>query len=136
MLQGDPNVPAGQLTLDVDLSQPVDLPELDQQRKIDVLSRIILGIHEKVQREAEPPASSTAASVRHAAEEAGGARAEATEVDHGACAEETEVNHGACAVSCQSGPSSSSSPPEAQPFVLPLGVMARNEVYPRTCRKW
>lgn len=123
-LTGDPNVPAGQLTLDVDLSQPVDLPDLDQQRKIDVLSRIILGIHEKVQREAEPPASSAAASVGHAAEEAGGA-----------CAEETEVNHGACAVACQSGPSSSSSPPEAQPFVLPLGVMARNEVYPRTCRK-
>ncbi|KAM4733575.1 F-box only protein 31 isoform 2-T2 [Anableps anableps] len=123
-LTGDPNVPAGQLTLDVDLSQPVDLPELDQQRNIDVLSRIILGIHEKVQREVEQPASGTSANVGRAAEEADDAAAEATEVDYGACAD-----------ACQSGSSSSSSPPDAQPFVLPLGVMARNEVYPRTCRK-
>uniref|UniRef100_A0A3B5R5K1 F-box protein 31 n=1 Tax=Xiphophorus maculatus TaxID=8083 RepID=A0A3B5R5K1_XIPMA len=123
-LTGDPNVPAGQLTLDVDLSQPVDLPELDQQRNIDVLSRIILGIHEKVQREVEQPASDTSACVEHAEEEA-----------DDAAAEETEVDHGACVDACQSGPSGSSSSPEAQPFVLPLGVMARNEVYPRTCRK-
>ncbi|XP_032440552.1 F-box only protein 31 isoform X1 [Xiphophorus hellerii] len=123
-LTGDPNVPAGQLTLDVDLSQPVDLPELDQQRNIDVLSRIILGIHEKVQREVQQPASDTSACVEHAEEEA-----------DDAAAEETEVDHGACVDACQSGPSGSSSSPEAQPFVLPLGVMARNEVYPRTCRK-
>ncbi|XP_008409703.1 F-box only protein 31 isoform X2 [Poecilia reticulata] len=123
-LTGDPNVPAGQLTLDVDLSQPVDLPELDQQRNIDVLSQIILGIHEKVQREVEQPASDTSACVGRAEEETDGAAAEATEVDHGACAD-----------ACQSGPSGSSSSPEALPFVLPLGVMARNEVYPRTCRK-
>ncbi|XP_054893954.1 F-box only protein 31 isoform X3 [Poeciliopsis prolifica] len=123
-LTGDPNVPAGQLTLDVDLSQPVDLPELDQQRNIDVLSRIILGIHEKVQREVEKPASDTSACVGHAEEEADDAATEAT-----------EVNHGACADACQTGPSASSSSPEPQPFVLPLGVMARNEVYPRTCRK-
>ncbi|MEQ2231497.1 F-box only protein 31 [Ilyodon furcidens] len=122
-LTGDPNVPAGQLTLDVDLSQPIDLPELDQQRNIDVLSRIILGIHEKVQRGAEQPAD-TSASVGRAAKESGDAVAESMEVDHGACADAS-----------QSGSSSSSPPPETQPFVLPLGVMARNEVYPRTWRK-
>uniref|UniRef100_A0A673C1Z2 F-box domain-containing protein n=1 Tax=Sphaeramia orbicularis TaxID=375764 RepID=A0A673C1Z2_9TELE len=95
-LTGDPNVPAGQLTLDVDLSRPVVLPDLEQQRNIEELSRLVLGVHEEVQRELEQQAKGTSAAP---------------------------------------GPSSSSNPPEAQPFVLPLGVMARNEVYPRTCRK-
>ncbi|MEQ2161202.1 hypothetical protein GOODEAATRI_007386 [Goodea atripinnis] len=121
-LTGDPNVPAGQLTLDVDLSQPIDLPELDQQRNIDVLSRIILGIHEKVQRGVEQPAGDTSTSVGRAAKESGGAVAESMEVDHGACADAS-----------QSGSSSSSPPPEIQPFVLPLGVMARNENTDKQC---
>uniref|UniRef100_A0A146P6Q5 F-box protein 31 n=1 Tax=Fundulus heteroclitus TaxID=8078 RepID=A0A146P6Q5_FUNHE len=126
-LTGDPNVPAGQLTLDVDLSQPVDLPELDKQRNIDELSRIILEIHGKVQREAEQPACGPSANVGRAAEGAGGVERAAEEA--------MEVDHGACTDACQSGPSSSSPPSEAKPFVLPLGVIARNEVYPRTCRK-
>uniref|UniRef100_A0A3P8SFS5 F-box protein 31 n=1 Tax=Amphiprion percula TaxID=161767 RepID=A0A3P8SFS5_AMPPE len=126
-LTGDPNVPAGQLTLDVDLSRPVVLPELEQQRNIEELSRLVLGVHEEVQREVEQQANGTPATVRQAAEGAcGGASG----------AEEMEADHVACVDNCQSGPSgSSSNPPEALPFILPLGVMARNEVYPRTCRK-
>uniref|UniRef100_A0A8C6Q358 F-box protein 31 n=1 Tax=Nothobranchius furzeri TaxID=105023 RepID=A0A8C6Q358_NOTFU len=92
-LTGDPNVPAGQLTLDVDLSRPVILPELEQQRKIEELSQIVMRIHDEVQGEAEQQASG----------------ASATE----------ESNHS----------------DDPLPFVLPLGVMARNEVYPRSCRK-
>ncbi|CAJ1057260.1 F-box only protein 31 [Xyrichtys novacula] len=119
-LTGDPNVPAGQLTLDVDLSRPVVLPDLEQQRNIEELSRLVLGVHEQVQREAEQQAkTSTAADGA-----CGGASA-----DEGA-----EADCGACSDSCQPGPSTTA-PPEAQPFVLPLGVMARNEVYPRSCRK-
>ncbi|XP_069558036.1 F-box only protein 31 isoform X2 [Brachyistius frenatus] len=126
-LTGDPNVPAGQLTLDVDLSRPVVLPDLEQQRNIEELSRLVLGVHEEVQREVQQQANGASTSVRHAAEGAsGGARG----------AEEMEADSGACADSCQSGLSGRrTNPPEAQPFVLPLGVMARNEVYPRTCRK-
>ncbi|XP_039988829.1 F-box only protein 31 isoform X3 [Xiphias gladius] len=125
-LTGDPNVPAGQLTLDVDLSRPVVLPDLEHQRKIEELSRVVLGIHEEVKREVEQQAKGTSATVNGAAEGAcGGASG----------VEGAEVDHGACSDSCQPGPSSSTNPPEAQPFVLPLGVMARNEVYPRTCRK-
>ncbi|XP_072241668.1 F-box only protein 31 isoform X3 [Leuresthes tenuis] len=123
-LTGDPNVPAGQLTLDVDLSRPVVLPELEQQRNIDELSRLVLGIHEVVQREAEQQAGGASATVGHTAE--------------GACGGATamEADHDACSDSCLPGPSTSSNnPSETQPFVLPLGVMARNEVYPRTCRK-
>lgn len=102
--------------MDVNLSQPVVLPDLEQQRNIEELSRLVLGIHEEVQREADATA--------------------------GACgrvstAEEVEANCDARSDSCQPGLSSSATnPPEGQPFVLPLGVTARNEVYPRTCRKW
>lgn len=125
-LTGDPNVPAGQLTLDVDLSRPVVLPDLEQQRNIEELSRLVLGVHEEVQRELEQQAKGTSAAVKDTTEGAcgGASGADGVKADHGACSE-----------GCQPGPSSSSNPPDAQPFVLPLGVMARNEVYPRTCRK-
>uniref|UniRef100_A0A4W6EE29 F-box protein 31 n=1 Tax=Lates calcarifer TaxID=8187 RepID=A0A4W6EE29_LATCA len=140
-LTGDPNVPAGQLTLDVDLSRPVVLPDLEQQRQIEELSRLVLGVHEEVQREVEQQAKGGSAAVSGAAVGACGGAGGGTEA--------MDVDHGACSDGCQPGPSSSSSSststttttttttnlPEAQPFVLPLGVMARNEVYPRTCRK-
>uniref|UniRef100_A0A8D3A4A9 F-box domain-containing protein n=1 Tax=Scophthalmus maximus TaxID=52904 RepID=A0A8D3A4A9_SCOMX len=90
-LTGDPNVPAGQLTLDVDLNRPVVLPDLEQQCKIEELSRLVLGVHEEVQRESVRRAESASSAVSGAAAEA--------------------------------------------PFVLPMGVMARNKVYPHTCRK-
>ncbi|XP_070827981.1 F-box only protein 31 isoform X1 [Chaetodon trifascialis] len=126
-LTGDPNVPAGQLTLDVDLSRPVVLPDLEQQRNIEELSRLVLGIQEEVQREAEQQAKDTSATVRGAAKGACGSSS---------AAEGMEADHGASSDSCLPGPSSSTtSPPEAQPFILPLEVTARNEVYPRTCRE-
>ncbi|KAF1386543.1 hypothetical protein PFLUV_G00095950 [Perca fluviatilis] len=131
-LTGDPNVPAGQPTLDVDLRRPVVLPDLEQQRNIEELSRLVMGVHEEVQREDQQQAMDTSAAARGAAEGASG----------GASVEEgVEADHVTCSDSCQPGPSTTTStttttsPPEAQPFVLPLGVMARNEVYPRTCRK-
>ncbi|KAM9808252.1 F-box only protein 31 [Neosynchiropus ocellatus] len=125
-LTGDPNVPAGQLTLDVDLNQPVTLPDLEHQRNIEELSRLVLGIHEQVQREAEQQNPSPPATV---------APAEERDCDEASGAEEMGAESGLCSDDCQPGPSTSSGPPETQPFILPLGVMARNEVYPRTCRK-
>uniref|UniRef100_G3PCQ0 F-box protein 31 n=1 Tax=Gasterosteus aculeatus TaxID=69293 RepID=G3PCQ0_GASAC len=125
-LTGDPNVPAGQLTLDVDLSRPVVLPDLEHQRNIEELSRLVLGVHAEVQREEQEQAKDAPAAGRGAAEGACGNASAADWVEEGRVA---------CSDSCQPGPSTSTSPPEAQPFVLPLGVMARNEVYPRTCRK-
>lgn len=124
-LTGDPNVPAGQLTLDVDLNRPVVLPDLEHQRNIEELSRLVMGVHEEVQREVEQQPKDTSATVKGAGD---GACVDACEV------EGIEADHGASSVS-QPGPSSSTDSPEAQPFVLPVGVMARNEVYPRTCRQ-
>lgn len=124
-LTGDPNVPAGQLTLDVDLCRPVVLPDLEQQCNIEELSRLVMGVHEEVQREQEQKENGTSATGRCTAEGVCGASS---------AAEETESDHGACSDSCDSSHSSRSNP-ETQPFVLPMGVMARNEEYPRTCRK-
>ncbi|KAL4005942.1 hypothetical protein ACER0C_005655 [Sarotherodon galilaeus] len=124
-LTGDPNVPAGQLTLDVNLCQPVVLPDLEQQCNIEELSRLVMGVHEEVQREQEQKENGTSATVRCAAEGACGGSS---------TAEEMESDHGACSDSCDSSHSSRTNP-ETQPFVLPMGVMARNEEYPRSCRK-
>ncbi|KAM9502641.1 F-box only protein 31-like isoform 1-T1 [Salvelinus alpinus] len=119
-LTGDPNVPAGQLTLDVDLNRPVCLPDLEHQRSMEELSRLVLGVHEEAPNPDVAPQGAASEGVV-----AGGAGAAGLELAMEAQSE-----------SPQPGPSSSSSsaPSEAQPFVLPLGVMTRNEVYPRTCK--
>lgn len=104
------------------------LPDLEQQRNIEELSRLVLGVHEEVQREAEQRAKGASATVGGAAEGACGS----TSAEAG-----VEADHGACSDSFQPSPSSTSTNvDEAKPFVLPMGVTARNEVYPRTCRKW
>ncbi|XP_035252069.1 F-box only protein 31 isoform X1 [Anguilla anguilla] len=107
-LTGDPNVPAGQLTLDVDLRRPLQLPDLECQQSMEELSRLVLGVHEQVQGEAQELPLQGAE---------GGAESE----------ERAEPVSGV-----EATPASSS--PEPHPFVLPLGIMARNEVYPRTCK--
>ncbi|KTG38176.1 hypothetical protein cypCar_00017556 [Cyprinus carpio] len=112
-LTGDPNVPAGQLTLEIDLNRPVRLPDLEHQRSMEELSRLVLGVHEEAQRGLQAQdAPSEAAEVAEGSDSAPPAGVE-------------DVEPGAAACSAAS---------EAQPFVLPLGVMARNEVYPRTCK--
>ncbi|KAK2834376.1 hypothetical protein Q7C36_015077 [Tachysurus vachellii] len=111
-LTGDPNVPAGQLTLDIDLSRPVQLPDLEQQRNIDELSRLVMGVHQEIQRGATGMGAPTK----------GTSVAEGSDVGSGS----GEEDAGSAGTSSSQG--------EPQPFVLPLGVMARNEVYPRSCK--
>lgn len=128
-MQGDPNVPAGQLTLDIDLRRPIILPNLEQQQNIEELSRLVLEVHVEVQREAEERAKSPLETAEDGADGACAGPAAA-----GEAAPETAS---ACSEECEPGPSGTSTlPAEALPFVLPVGVTARNEVYPRTCRKW
>lgn len=109
----------------MDLNRPVRLPDLEHQRSVEELSRLVLGVHVEAQREAQ----GTDTAPQGAAE-----GAEAGSGEPGA--EGMAPAMGACSMSTQPGPSHSSVPPEPQPFVLPLGVMARNEVYPRTCKMW
>nr|XP_021326367.1 F-box only protein 31 isoform X2 [Danio rerio] len=110
-LTGDPNVPAGQLTLEIDLQRPVRLPDLEQQRSMEELSRLVLGVHEEIQR----------------ASQSQGVQAEAAE-------SEVEASDSAPPAGAEDEEPAAAAAPETQAFVLPLGVMARNEVYPRTCK--
>lgn len=88
----------------------MQLPDLEHQRNIEDLSRLVMGVHEEIQRGASGIVAPTGA--------------EGSDVATGSEAED-EGSAGA-----------SSSKSEPQSFVLPLGVMARNEVYPRSCKTW
>ncbi|XP_025947780.1 F-box only protein 31 isoform X1 [Apteryx rowi] len=122
-ITGDPNIPAGQQTVEIDLAHPLQLPDIENLRDFSELSRIVLEVQEQVrreeqeeeQRQEEEDRSQQAAS-QPAAQPLGG---------EGAKGEETAA--GAEGVAQDKAPAS-------QPFVLPMGVISRNEDYPRTCR--
>ncbi|XP_062923359.1 F-box only protein 31 isoform X1 [Mobula hypostoma] len=117
-ITGDPNVPAGQLTLHIDMTRRVHLPDIEHLQNFDKLSRIILEIHQQAQcadtqhrEDDSQPACNGVPELKAQGANAAGMNRHAEA--EGAAAGEPAV--------------------EGQPFVLPLGVMARNEVYPRTC---
>nr|XP_033798112.1 F-box only protein 31 isoform X2 [Geotrypetes seraphini] len=115
-LTGDPNVPAGQQTLDVDLTRRVQLPDLEHLRNFEELSRIILEIQEQVHREQQQDEPGEVDGVQQGVRNPQKLEAASEE-------EEGESAEG------ESGGSAA-----GQPFELPMGVMARNEDYPRTCK--
>lgn len=92
----------------------MQLPDLEHQRNIEELSRLVMGVHEEIQRGAPGLVAPTE----------GTSGAEGSDVASGSEAEDA------------GSAGASSSQHEPQPFVLPLGVMARNEVYPRSCKIW
>lgn len=77
-----------------------------------------MGVHEELQRGGAQDTDAADSTSASAAE--GFDPTPASETEDGDCEKAT----------C------SSTRAEPQPFVLPLGVMARNEVYPRTCKIW
>ncbi|XP_041314938.1 F-box only protein 31 isoform X2 [Pyrgilauda ruficollis] len=121
-ITGDPNIPAGQQTVEIDLAHPLRLPDIENLRDFSELSRIVLEVQEQVrreeqereQRQEEEEHSPQAAS--QPASPLGGEGAEGEETAAGA--EGTTQDKA----------------PASQPFVLPMGVISRNEDYPRTCR--
>ncbi|NWY90419.1 FBX31 protein, partial [Loxia curvirostra] len=121
-ITGDPNIPAGQQTVEIDLAHPLQLPDIETLRDFSELSRIVLEVQEQVrreeqereQRQEEEEHSQQAAS--QPASPLGGEGAEGEETAAGA---EGRTQDKA---------------PASQPFVLPMGVISRNEDYPRTCR--
>ncbi|XP_041048594.1 F-box only protein 31 isoform X1 [Carcharodon carcharias] len=128
-ITGDPNVPAGQLTLHIDVTRPVQLPDIEHLRSFDKLSRIVLEIHQQVQCDQQNQghrqenAQCSMDSLQSACN--GDQRMKAAGMS---TKPETGEAEGATAEG------SPAPPVPGQPFVLPVGVMARNEVYPRTCR--
>ncbi|KAM9228117.1 F-box only protein 31 isoform 2-T4 [Leptosomus discolor] len=122
-ITGDPNIPAGQQTVEIDLAHPLQLPDVENLRDFSELSRIVLEVQEQVRREEqeqehrqEEEERSQPAASQPAAKPLGGEGAEGEETAAGA--EGTAQDKA----------------PASQPFVLPMGVISRNEDYPRTCR--
>ncbi|XP_064527075.1 F-box only protein 31 isoform X2 [Pseudopipra pipra] len=122
-ITGDPNIPAGQQTVEIDLAHPLQLPDIENLRDFSELSRIVLEVQEQVRREEqeqeqrqEEEERSQQAASQPAASPLGG---------DGAEGEETAA--GGEGMTPDKAPAS-------QPFVLPMGVISRNEDYPRTCR--
>lgn len=120
-ITGDPNVPAGQPTLEVDLTRPMRLPSIEQLRNFSELSRLVLDIRDLISREQR---------LAGGVEDAGSSsRAEPAQAPSPvASVEESAAN----------GPDASENgeqqPQDLQAFVLPEEVMARNGEYPRSCR--
>ncbi|XP_078524573.1 F-box only protein 31 isoform X2 [Lissotriton helveticus] len=138
-LTGDPNVPAGQQTLEIDLTRRVQLPDVEHLRVFEELSRIILEIQEQVHLQQQEAAADGVEEERVPAGAAGlGPRARDPlrqhlhNGDHAVgleeVAKEKQPNEG------QAEEGDSTPAESSQPFVLPMGVMARNEDYPRLCK--
>ncbi|KFO12151.1 F-box only protein 31, partial [Balearica regulorum gibbericeps] len=122
-ITGDPNIPAGQQTVEIDLAHPLQLPDVENLRDFSELSRIVLEVQEQVRREEqeeehrqEEEDRSQQVVSQPAANPLGGEGAEGEETAAGA--EGTTQDKA----------------PASRPFVLPMGVISRNEDYPRTCR--
>ncbi|XP_068006915.1 F-box only protein 31 isoform X2 [Melanerpes formicivorus] len=122
-ITGDPNIPAGQQTVEIDLAHPLQLPDIESLRDFSELSRIVLEVQEQVRQEEqeqehqqEEDDHPQQAASQPAAKSLGAEGAEGEETAAGA--EGTAQDKA----------------PASQPFVLPMGVISRNEDYPRTCR--
>ncbi|XP_057238916.1 F-box only protein 31 isoform X2 [Malurus melanocephalus] len=119
-ITGDPNIPAGQQTVEIDLAHPLQLPDIENLRDFSELSRIVLEVQEQVRREEQQQQQEEEQHSQQAAcqpaSPLGGEGAEGEETASGA--EGTTQDKA----------------PATQPFVLPMGVISRNEDYPRTCR--
>ncbi|KAG8562516.1 hypothetical protein GDO81_015706 [Engystomops pustulosus] len=115
-ITGDPNVPAGQPTLEIDLTRPVRLPVLDHLQNIDELTRLIMDIYDEINREQ-----------RLARSEEEGASVRVEEPLQGPS---SPTKPKARQIDVQG----ELKPPDQQAFALPDEVMARNEDYPRSCR--
>ncbi|XP_075432551.1 F-box only protein 31 isoform X1 [Ascaphus truei] len=125
-ITGDPNVPAGQQTLEVDLTRQVQLPDIEHLRNFDEISRIILDVQAQIHREQR--------QASHEEEDGRGTgpgRAEPSQAPMPVPKPEEEAVNGLAEGEREVV---EQQPPGVQSFVLPVGVMARNEEYPRSCK--
>lgn len=107
--------------MEIDLAHPLQLPDVENLRDFSELSRIVLEVQEQVRREEQEQ--------EHRQEEEEAASQPAVKPLGGEGAEGEETAAGAEGTTQDKAPAS-------QPFVLPMGVISRNEDYPRTCRIW
>ncbi|KAM7059056.1 F-box only protein 31 isoform 3-T3 [Molossus nigricans] len=108
-ITGDPNIPAGQQTVEIDLMHRIQLPDVENLCNFNELSRIVLEVHEQVRQEQQQQQEDRTED----GEGAGPPTEKVREPRHEEAAAVQE---------------------QPAPFVLPVGVSSRNENYPRTCR--
>lgn len=128
--QGDPNIPAGQQTVEIDLHRRIQLPDVENLRNFNELSRIVLEVREQVRQEQQEAGEDPAPSREPSAKGPEGPPPAAAAA---AAGDSKEAGSGAEAAAAAE---QSASTGQGQPFVLPVGVSSRNEDYPRTCRLW
>lgn len=106
--------------MEIDLAHPLHLPDIENLRDFSELSRIVLEVQEQVRREEQEQ--------EHRQEEENPSQPAAKPV--GGEGAEGEDNPAGAEGSTQD------KAPASLPFVLPMGVISRNEDHPRTCRIW
>ncbi|XP_016785817.3 F-box only protein 31 isoform X3 [Pan troglodytes] len=134
-ITGDPNIPAGQQTVEIDLRHRIQLPDLENQRNFNELSRIVLEVRERVRQEQQEGGHEAGEGrgrqgPRESQPSPAQPRAEAPSKGPGGTPGEDGGEPGD-AVAAAEQPAQCG---QGQPFVLPVGVSSRNEDYPRTCR--
>ncbi|KAF3817578.1 hypothetical protein GH733_012865 [Mirounga leonina] len=134
-ITGDPNIPAGQQTVEVDLMHRIQLPDVESLRNFNELSRIVLEVREQVRQEQQQQ--------ENGLEDGGGrGRQSPREPQRGSAQPSVELpaekvgepGDGEAAAAAAPAPEQPAQCGQGQPFVLPVGVSSRNEDYPRTCR--
>lgn len=73
-LQGDPNIPAGQQTVEIDLRHRIQLPDVENLRSFNELSRLVLEVREQVRLEQQEGQHEDKEPAAHPAQEAAAAQ--------------------------------------------------------------
>nr|XP_031292487.1 F-box only protein 31 isoform X4 [Camelus dromedarius] len=122
-ITGDPNIPAGQQTVEIDLRYRIQLPDVESLRDFSELSRIVLEVGEQVRQEQQQEGGPE--------DSEGEPRPGPVQPHAEPPAEQGREPGDGEALAAAEQPVQSG---QGQPFVLPVGVSSRNEDYPRTCR--
>ncbi|KAL8195040.1 UNVERIFIED_CONTAM: F-box only protein 31 [Gekko kuhli] len=121
-ITGDPNIPAGQQTVEIELAHPIRLPDIENLSNLSELSRIVLEVQEQVRREQQR-------------QEEGAPEGKEPEGEGQAQRAPSPTEDGGAEASASGDGGATQDPPQPpQPFVLPGGIASRKEDYPRTCR--
>nr|XP_025860735.1 F-box only protein 31 isoform X1 [Vulpes vulpes] len=134
-ITGDPNIPAGQQTVEIDLMHRIQLPDVESLRNFNELSRIVLEVREQVRQEQQQqengPEDGEGRGQQSPREPQRGPAQPSAELP---AEKGRESRDGEAEAAAPPAPEQPAQSGQGQPFVLPVGVSSRNEDYPRTCR--
>ncbi|XP_019490563.1 PREDICTED: F-box only protein 31 isoform X5 [Hipposideros armiger] len=130
-ITGDPNIPAGQQTVEIDLMHRIQLPDVEYLRNFNELSRIVLEVREQVRLEQQQEEDRPEDGEDHSRQSPREPQRGPVQPSAGPPTEKGKEPGDGGAVAAEEQPGQCG---QGQPFVLPVGVSSRNEDYPRTCR--